>query len=274
MDASAIKALGDLAIGQSLSNRIDFHTKAIVIGEKVVSLEHLEEGRSRFRGGLKTNSLADFVGYVKRDHGIDKGMQPQAFIDSVNLSASAFFNLGDHLHPGHADHTAQLKLDQTAAFRSLIAHDGKRIDQKALAEWLEEWGNQVSVVDENDASIALPVAIAAIRSVTVKAISEAKTTVGNFSQARTAMEEIEAKASGLASLPQRVSFRFVPALGLLEQTADLRLSLIANPDEKPIFVLRWLGREQVIEAIAQDFKRVLFEDIGESALLTIGTFTP
>jgi uncharacterized protein YfdQ (DUF2303 family) len=28
------------------------------------------------------------------------------------------------------------------------------------------------------------------------------------------------------------------------------------------------------DSCAQDFKRVLFEDIGEAALLTIGTFTP
>jgi uncharacterized protein YfdQ (DUF2303 family) len=273
MDASLINAIGALALSANDANKLATPTPAIVLGNTVVSLENLQDGRSRFRGGLKTNSLADFVAYVKRDHGIDKALQPQTYIDASNLSASAFFNLGNHQNPGHADHTAQLKLEQTAAYRAVMAADGKRIDQKALAEWLEEWGAQLTVwgVDEQ---IPVSFAINAIRSVTVKAVAESKTTVGNFSQARTAMEDIEAKASGLTSLPHRIEFRFTPALGLSEQSADLRLSLIANPEEKPTFALRWIGREQVVEAIAQDFKRVLFEEIGESALLTIGTFTP
>lgn len=274
MDASLINAIGALALSANDANKLATPTPAIVLGNQVVSLENLQDGRSRFRGGLKTNSLADFVAYVKRDHGIDKALQPQTYIDASNLSASAFFNLGNHQNPGHADHTAQLKLDQTAAYRALIAADGKRIDQKALAEWIEEWAKQIDVADENGEPLSLSLAIGAIRSVKVKATAESTTTVGNFAQSRTAMEDIEARASGLANLPARLTFRFTPALGLSDQSADLRISLIANPEEKPTFALRWIGREQVVEAIAQDFKRVLFDEVGDAALLTIGTFTP
>lgn len=274
MDASAIKAISDLAIEAANANKLPTPTPAIVLGANVVSLEHLEDGRSRFRGTLKTNSLADFVDYVKRDHGRGPDDRAAAFIDATALAATAFFNLGDHQSPGHADHLAQLKLDQTAAYRAVLSVDGKRLDQKNLAEWIEEWGTQIDIADDNGEPLSLSLAIGAIRSVKVKATAESTTTVGNFAQTRTAMEDIEARASGLANLPARLKFQFAPALGLSEQTADLRLSLIANPEEKPTFALRWIGREQAQEAIAQDFKRVLFEEIGVAALLTIGTFTP
>lgn len=274
MDAAAIDRIGALAIAAADSNKLGTPTPAIVLGDKVHTLEHLQDGRSRFRGTLKTNSLADFIGYVKRDHGRGPDDRASGFIDATALAATAFFNLGDHQSPGHADHLAQLKLDQTAAYRAVLSVDGKRVDQKSLAEWIEEWGTQIDVADDNGEPLSLSLAIGAIRSVKVKATAESTTTVGNFAQTRTAMEDIEARASGLANLPGRLKFRFTPALGLSEQTADLRLSLIANPEEKPTFALRWIGREQVQEAIAQDFKRALFEEIGEAAVLTIGTFTP
>ncbi len=302
MDASAIKAIAELAISAARANKLETAMPAIVIGGEVESLEHFENGRSRFRGCLKTSSIADFVAYVKYDHGvnkppqavidvtrlsieaslacvkrdnsIDKGMQPHAFIDATHLSATAYFNLGNHLRPGHADHLAQLKLERTAAFRALIGIDGMRLDQKALAEWVEEWAWQISITNENGETLPLPSAISAIRSVKVKASTESTTTVRNYAQSRTAMEVIEARATGAANLPSRLTFRFTPAFGLPEQSADLRISLIANPEEKPTFALRWIGREQVVEAIATDFKLVLFEEIGQSASLTIGTFTP
>lgn len=276
MDASAIHALGDLAIQAQKANRIDAATPAVIIGNNVISLEHLQEGRSRFRGALKTNSLADFVGYVKRDHTIGDGAKPAGFIDATSLTATAFFNLGDHLQAGHADHRAELKLEETAAYKSLKWATGgsNRFAQRELAEWLEEWAPALEVHDENGNAMPTLAAILAVRSVTVKASTEAKTTVGNFAAQRTAMEDIEAKATGGSQLPGRISFAFTPATGLAQQTAQLRLYISVKPEEKPTFVVRWSGREQLVEAIAQDFKRVLFEELGDAAELTLGTFTP
>ena len=54
---------------------------------------------------------------------------------------------------------------------------------------------------------------------------------------------------------------------------ELRISLIVG-DEVPAFELTWPARQQVEEAVAQDFKAVLIEEIGDAAELVIGTFTP
>ena len=263
MDASTIHALGDLAVQAQRANR-----------NNVISLEHLQEGRSRFRGQLKTNSLADFVGYVRRDHGTGNDDPKAVFIDAAKLSASAFFNLGDHHNPGHADHRAELTLETTAANNALRNVANQRLDQRGMSEWLEEWAPHCEVFDEHGNSMPTLAAIVAVRSVKVKASAEATTTVGSFAANRTAMEDIEAKATAGSALPGRIKFAFVPALGLSEQTADLRLYLSAKPEEKPTFAVKWFGREQLVEAIAQDFKRVLFEEIGDAAHLTLGTFSP
>lgn len=274
MDASAIQQLARLAIEAAHANKLETPTPAIVLGGNVVSLEHLQDGRSRFRGKLVTNSLADFVHYVKRDHGAGPDSRASVFVDAAKLSATAFFNLGDYQSPGHADHRAELSLDSTAAYKAVAAAHGLRTDQRGLSEWLEEWAPHLDVLDEHGNTMSTLAAIVAVRSVKVKATSEAATTVGSFAANRTAMEDIEAKATAGSALPGRIKFTFVPALGLAEQTADLRLYLSAKPEEKPHFFVKWIGREQVIEAIAQDFKRVLFDELGEKALLTIGTFAP
>lgn len=274
MDASAIKFIGDLAIEANHANKLDTPTPAIVLGDEVVSLEHLQDGRSRFRGALKTNSLADFIGYAKRDHGRGPDDRAAVFVDSAKLAATAYFNLGDHQSPGHADHRAVLELEHTAAYRAVGQAHGLRADQRGMTEWLEEWAPHIEAFDENGAQMSALQAIVAVRSVKVKATAEGTTTVGSFAANRTALEDIEAKAAGGNPLPARIKFTFVPALGLAEQTADLRVYLSAKPEEKPTFAVKWIGREQVIEAIAQDFKRVLFDELADRALLTIGTFTP
>jgi uncharacterized protein YfdQ (DUF2303 family) len=273
MDASAINAIGALALGAADANKLATPTPAIVLGGEVKSLERLQAGRSRFRGKLSTPSLADFVAYVKADHGLSADAKPTGFIDAGNLSATAFFNLGDHQSPGHADHRAVLKLDPTASYRAVRGIVGKRLTQKGLADFLEVWALNLSAFDESDNVLPVRQAAAAVRSVKIKADRESTSTVKNFGATKSALEEIEAKAAGLHALPARLRFDFVPALGLPQQSAELRVSLVISDDD-PTFELNWPTREQVEEKIAQDFKAVLIEEIGEAAQLVIGIFEP
>lgn len=273
MDASAIEEISRLAIHAASADKLPTPTPAIVLGNSVHSLEHLQEGRSRFRGKLVTPSLADFVAYVKRRGESSHPFKPQGFIDALNLSATSYFNLGDPQQAGHADDLAVLKLEPTAAYKAVRGLDGKRLTQKGLAEFLEVWGLQITAFDENDGAIPGREAARAVRSVKVKAERESTSTVRNFGQTKSALEEIEAKAAGTLSLPAALGFNFVPALGLNQQTAALRISLILGEDD-PAFELTWPSRQKVEEAIAQDFKAVLIEEIGDAAELVIGTFAP
>jgi len=84
------------------------------------------------------------------------------------------------------------------------------------------------------------------------------------------MEEIEA-ASAEARLDS-LHFRFVPYEGLGERVFTLKLSILTSGD-KPTLKLRWVGQEQQVEEIAQEFKSVLAQEVGGAASLTLGTFS-
>lgn len=271
IDASAIKALGDLAVAASNAAYLGTFTPALFHDGKLISIEHLQAGRARFRGKLTTASLADFVGYVRtRAH---RATPAHGFIDADALKATCIFNVGDEASPGHADDLAILALKPTAAYSAVRGIDGQRLSQKALAEFMEDWLAYVTPASESGETLSLAAAVAAVRSVMVKHVNESTNTVRNFGATRSALEEIEAQATGEAKLPPILAFRFTPYLGLSEQVAELRIAIIAD-ETKPTFSVRWARRERVEESIAQDFKRLLIEEIGDAASLTIGTFTP
>ncbi|NMR14065.1 DUF2303 family protein, partial [Xylella fastidiosa] len=75
--------------------------------------------------------------------------------------------------------------------------------------------------------------------------------------------------------PIGFTFRTQPYLGLPERRFLLRLSVFTDEEkEKPLITLRLIQRQAQQEAIAQDFKSVLFRDLEGHATLTIGTFSP
>lgn len=274
MDKSAIEALHRNAEGvcravqENLPEGVVARPDNIVI-EKI-SLQDAERhlpGRTRFRGQMLTACIADFVSFVKAE-----GVKGDGFIDADNHSAKVFFNLGTKSDPGHADHAATLKLKATAAFHALLNADGARSDQRGLIDWIEDWAGNLRAYGSNPAeSKSLTEALAAIRQVTIKASKETESTEEDFRGARSTLEEVEAKSR--IGLPGGFFFRCEPYLGLPARDFQLRLAVITSGD-KPALSLRIVRREAAEEAITEDFKRVLIEEIGDAASMTIGTFTP
>ncbi|WP_044872000.1 DUF2303 family protein [Pseudomonas sp. LFM046] len=233
---------------------------------QVVNLEEYMPGRSRFRGALSTASLEDFCGYVLQR----EVAGTQGYVDQDAMSCKVFFNLGDLDHPGHADDTANLKLKPTAAYKTLLAIAGSTLTQKDLAEWMEDWAQFLTATD-GEASMGLVQAIAAVRNITIKAASERTHQEGNFNASRSAMDRIEAESQD--KLPDALHFALVPYEGLGQRTFTLRLSILTGGD-KPALKARWAGEEIQREEIAQEFKRVLSDKLGESATLYLGSFNP
>lgn len=126
----------------------------------VADLERYMAGRSRFRGTFSTHSLADFVGHmIKRNMLGAKG-----FIDQDEMSCSLFFNIGDEISPDHADDRALLKLKPSAGYKAAQAVNGKAMTQKDMSDWIEDWHQYLTPVDENETVIAIAKAIAAVRT--------------------------------------------------------------------------------------------------------------
>jgi uncharacterized protein YfdQ (DUF2303 family) len=181
------------------------------------------------------------------------------------------FNLGTTAAPGHADDRAILRLKATAGYSAAQTIAGRAMSQKDLSDWIEDWHQYLTPVDDEGGAIPVARAIAAVRTITIKATSESETTVGDTSASRSAMDQIEARSK--ETLPTALQFRVIPFEGLTEQQITLRVSVITSGSQ-PVLRLRWVGEEVQREDIAQEFKTVLQDKIGAAAALSLGAFDP
>lgn len=251
------------ASGKTLAT--DTPTVVLPDGCQVITLEKWQAGRSRFRGIYSTHSLADFAAYAAgRATAGAKG-----FIDQDVMTCTLIFNLGDTAAPGHADDRALLRLKPSAGYKAAQAIGGRAMSQKDLSDWIEDWHQYLTAVDEAGQAMGISKAIAAVRTITVKAASESDHTVSETSASRSSMDQIEARSK--ETLPANLLFSVVPYDGLTEQQIQLRVSVITSGSQ-PALKLRWVGEEVQREEIAQEFKSVLENQIGEAAKLTLGSF--
>lgn len=274
MDAEGIKHLQEQAIDAAQGRAAELlQGKQIALPDnyQIHDLEQYQPGRRRFRGTLATDSLSDFVGYVKRRAAGDGFGQVPGFIDAEKLAATILFNLGTAESPGHADDRAVLRLKATAPYTALLQVDGSHLQHKAAVEWLEDWNEHLNFLDASGEQLANGVAMAAVRKITIKAVAEATSSEADYRSTRSAFEDVEAR--GATALPASIAFNCTPYPGLPSRRFQLRLAVLTTAD-KPTLVLRVRNLAAEQEAIAQDFKRVLLEDLETAAALTIGTFTP
>lgn len=264
----AIQLINDTAlIATAKALDTDMPTVVLPEGAKVVNLEAYGAFRSRFRGTFSTNSLLDFGKYVTDRAVVDA----KGFINQDEMTCSVLFNLGTEAAPGHADDRAVLKLKATAGYQAVQAISGRTMSQKDMSDWIEDWHSTLSAVGEDNQNISLVKAIAAVRTITVKASSESDHAVSETRASRSAMDTIEATSK--ETMPTSLIFSVVPFEGLTEQQIHLRVSVITS-GAQPVLKLRWVGEEVQREDIAQEFKAVLQRNIGDVSVLSLGAFDP
>lgn len=268
LSQEAIQLITDtalLAAGKTLSTYSP--TAVLPEGVKVVDLEKYQVGRSRFRGVLSTNSLVDFSTYVK-ERAIEGS---RGFIDKDEMTCTLIFNLGTNIAPGHADDRAVLRLKPSAGYKAVQSIPGRPMSQKDLSDWIEDWNASLSAIDETGQTMSIVKAIAAVRTITIKASSESDHAVSETRTSRSAMDQIEATSK--ETLPASLVFSVVPYEGLSVRYIILRVSVITS-GAQPMLKLRWMGEEVQQEEIAQEFKSTLQTNIDCAASLSLGAFDP
>lgn len=246
-------------------------------GVKVESLERFMPLRRRFRGELTTTQIDQFAEYANQmagevqANGAEPDVTIPCFVDPEFMTAKVFFDLGTIDMPGHGDHTAHLKLPKTAAFQELLGKDGRAMDQKELAEWLEDWAPQLEATNEEGTALPLPSAVAAVRRITIGAKQETTSEDKTFGGRRSAMSEIEAQNKD--TLPAFIEFTCEPYHGLPSRTFRLRVSLITG--ETPRLVMRIVRLEHHQEDMANEFREKLEHELdGQFVDTFVGTFKP
>lgn len=279
-DSSTLAEITKIVQATEIQAFIQAQTDESVIalpeGVKVADLEQYLSNRRRYRGSMKTSLIEEFVEFVTAtvdQYGAAPAMENYpCFVDPSSMWAKAFFNLGDIDNPGHGDHSASLALEKTEAFTELLNVNGKRFEQRQLAEWMEDWSDRIEALAEDQNTI-LPIgtAVSAIRRITISANTETTSEEQTFGSRRSAMAEVEAKYKD--QLPAFLKFTCVPYQGLGKRTLTLRLSLITG--EKPQISTRIVRLETAEEEMAKELEQLLRGGFEDTAVRTfVGTFNP
>lgn len=270
LDGGAIQQVKDLVLSGYHLGDIGGLACPTAMLPKDVSVESLERfglARFRFRGTMDTTSIDDFVRYSV---GYASAEEPaRCFIDAQNMSARSVFNIGTLENPGHADNVSTIKLKQTAPFRALLAINGDRLNQKQIAEWLEDWSDYLSAFDAEGNVMSISQAAQAVRRITIQQATQADHEDGDFSGKKSLMQSIEASSKDV--MPVAFEFKCVPYEGLGERAFSMRNSLLKSSE--PCFVLRIVQLEAQEEAIANEFRDLLIGKFNEKPVDTfIGNF--
>lgn len=212
----------------------------------VHDLEQYLPGRRQFRATLSTTSIADFVEYCNQQ------AEGAVFVGD-DLTAKAVFDLGTVEKPGHGHHKADLSLEMDPVFKLVSGLESRgRMGQRELAELLEDYHDFISLF-AGDEEMNPAKAIAAVRRVTFESKGMAESEVSNYSQKKSAMEQIDAK-SGSDPLPSFLSFGVDSTyLGLEGRTFQFRISLGFDNGQQPQFSLRGIRFAEERALIRDEF---------------------
>lgn len=237
---------------------------------KIHTLTSESEGINHYKGEMNTDSLSDFSSYVKQ---FDQD-GAACFINTDNMSAKTFLNLGTKEKPQKGDFTASLSLKKTAEYQATLDINGCNLSQSSLAEFIEDWNHCITCHKNDDASTSIDnkTAAKAIRSITISAEARKTFEDQDFKAERSALESISCDTS--TGLPAIIKLSCIPYTELSERTFSLRVSLHQGSNE-PSFKLRIVALESAKAEMAEELMEKLKDKFSELKTETfIGNFKP
>lgn len=249
MEKSAIVQIQESANIPSLLDQLEqagFPVAALPDSYQLHDLEQHMPKRNQFRGKMNTANIIEFVRYHK-DYQTEGN---QCFIDAERMSAKTIFDLGTIKVPGHCLHTASLGLRKTATYQSLLNKNNDRLNQKQLAEWVEDYSDFIQVFSTTGELIENSVASAAVRNMKFEAKAGRESNVDDFSHYQSEYESVAVRTKEEFPMPSVFKFTCEPYLGLDERSFEMRMSTIGNET----LVLRIKKLEQHEEEMGEEFK--------------------
>ena len=254
-------------IAEALDNPRDKHIPIVALPNTfdVASLEHYLPSPIRFRGRFQTSSLSQFVKYIERH----KENDTLVFIDDTGGSARSIIDLGTPEKPGNFKHIVNLQLKETAPFKALKAIEGRDLNQKDWAEWIEDMRSYLTI-PEDPSGGSIAALVSKVRSVTIDQKRESSSDVGDYSAARSEIETIDAKSKN-GELPSRIVFTCSPYHELPEQRYVLRMSMLTGGSAVR-FKVSVICMEDHEEETTKNFENELTKAMPESVGIFIGHF--
>ncbi|EOD5329041.1 DUF2303 family protein [Vibrio parahaemolyticus] len=252
MDKSAIQQIQETANVPEFLKQLTaagFPIAALPESFSMHDLEKFMPNRNQFRGVMQTANIDEFVRYHEQ-YQLEGN---QCFINADNMAALTIFDLGTQSFPGHCKHQAKLSLRKTAALNALLNINEERLNQKKLAEWVEDYSEFIQVFSTTGELIENSVASAAIRNMKFEAKAGRESNVDDFSHHQSEYESIAVRTKEEFPMPAVFKFTCIPYLGLAERTFEMRMSTIGNET----LILRIKKMEQHQEEMGEEFQTKL-----------------
>jgi uncharacterized protein YfdQ (DUF2303 family) len=227
-------------------------------------LEPYQPRRRRARGNFHTNALASFALYTLQH--AEPGCS--VFVDPLNMKATAVLNLGGPAQPGHADNTATLQAEKTAAYQALLIATQGAKKQAVIAEFLEDWPDLITCFHHGE-QLSPPKAIAAIRKITIEGLRKVENEEQQLSASRSAFESVQATST--EKLPTHIYFKCQPYKDLVDRTFVLRLQ-INTGDDKPTISLRMVKAELHAEEMANELAELVSSRFATGTPVMLGQY--
>lgn len=246
MDAAAIQRIESLAAASSKLPDTDVPKTLVPEGCKVESLESLLGSPLSMKAHFRTERLEDFCAYVAAEA---HGDETAVFVEPDGSGAKAVIDYGSHKAPRWGRHQASLAMRHTPEFAALLQASETALSQRALVDFMEDWGHVVTA-ERGGEEITHAKAIAAIRRVDIKAERHSTHEQAEWSASRSSMEQIEAR-SGADSMPESITMlcSVFPCTKPREVVA--RLSLRTSGDE-PRFRIRIVALDRMLKDVAEE----------------------
>lgn len=232
---------------------------ALPEGVKIQDLESHMDHRTSYRFNFSTKSIADFGRYCKE---FDK-VGAKCFVNSDRMYSESIFDLGSEDQPLHQRHKAKLVLDKTVAFRALLEVNGGQLSQKDVANFIEDWSDNVIVLSRDGHPMSFDKASKQLREITIEQVRNSDSKVDDFGESMSTFEKIEAKNK--AFIPAKIIFTCNPYHGLEDREFTVRVSILTG-GQRPTISLRIIKLEAQEEDMAEEFKEILSNQFKDSKL--------
>lgn len=227
-----------------LHNRLDAPFAAVPPGYTLESLEAFRPIADHFKETYQTSDIESFAEYCT------EYMVDRVFIKAESMSADVVFDSGTPEVPLHRRHKAKLVLKRTPLYNAVTLMDARReISQRDLADWMQDWRNEIMPVGDNGDAIEIKRAIQAIRNFSVQATKKSDHVEENLKASRSAFASIE--ATNNSNLPDIIVAKGEPYLGLPAIDMTLRVKYLL--DDPPQFRLTLVRPDVLEQEIAKSF---------------------
>jgi uncharacterized protein YfdQ (DUF2303 family) len=270
MDGSAVSKIQDNAAASLLGEKVlETYCPVAALPDsfRIADLEPYQKHRSALRAKFSTSSIDGFVdAYVM----LRNGNKHTVFVDQEKMSANVIFDIGTQDEPGHCRQSAILTLKKTAAFiayENLFARTD--LDQRLLAEWLEDWRDYISCIDSNGLYLPIKQVINTVRKITIEGVRKSDSAEENFSSSKSTLESITAKSEA-GEPPAVLIFDTEPYTGLPNIKLRFRISIRTGGDKVRFGAFR-IQEGVDTESIGRIFAEIIAEQMPEGCSVIIGS---